>query len=159
MASRRGKPDLTPEQVRTFLQLVQLGMYPAQAARKIGVTPHAMMMRRKRKPEFDEAMEAAEASAEMALLAHVVKAAPKDWRAAMGLLERRFPERWARPEIRNEVTNVNVAAADVAAAIHAGLAELAKRHAPPDEPDVDAEEPPKPATSPPDGRGGGVSRA
>ena len=45
MASRRGKPDLTPEQVRTFLQLVQLGMYPAQAARKVGVSPQAMTMR------------------------------------------------------------------------------------------------------------------
>jgi hypothetical protein len=93
MASRRGKKNMIPEQERTFLQLVQLGRYPAQAAKKIGFSKSAITMRCQRSPEFAEQFESAEASAEMALVAHVVKAAPKDWRAAMGMLERRFPER------------------------------------------------------------------
>jgi hypothetical protein len=112
MASRRGKQNLTAEQERTFLQLLQLGSYQAQAARKLGLSPSAISMRKARNPAFRAAVEAAEAGLEMGLVAHLVKAAPKDWRAALAMLERRFPERWSRPEIRAQLTAVNVDTGD-----------------------------------------------
>lgn len=135
MAGKRG-PDVTPAQEEEFLNLVRMGMYPAQAARKVGLAKSTMSQRKKSK-HFAAKMEEAEAAAEAVLVAFVFKAGKTDWRAAMGILERRFPERWARPEIRNEITNVNVSAAEVASAIHAGLAKLAERHAPPGQPDVE----------------------
>lgn len=47
-------------------------------------------------------MQRAEAESERALVAIVRAAAPKTWTAAAWLLERRFPARWARPEIRRQ---------------------------------------------------------
>jgi hypothetical protein len=120
MASRRGKANMTAEQERTFLQLLQLGLYQAQAARRVGVGPPTISMRKPRFPDFVAAVEAAEAGLEMGLVAQLAKAAPKDWRAALAMLERRFPERWARPEIRAQLTEVNVDTGELARAITAG---------------------------------------
>lgn len=103
MASRGKTPNLSPEQERTFLQLISFGMFPAQAAKKVGVTPQAISMRRKRDKVFATRVDEAEATLEFSLVAHVMKGAPKDWRAAMGLLERRFPKRWAKLETKLKV--------------------------------------------------------
>lgn len=159
MASRRGKKDMTPEQERKFLRLVAEGHTLAAAAKAIGFGKAAISMRRERNKGFAAKLEEAEEQLESTLSGEVIKAAPKDWRAAMAYLERRWPQRWARAEIRNEITNVNVAATDIAAAVHAGLAALAKRHAPPDEPDVDATEPAKPMAPTPEDRASGVARS
>jgi hypothetical protein len=159
MASRRGKSNMTAEQERTFLQLLQLGLYQAQAARKIGVAKSTITMRKSRFPDFAAAVEAAEAGLEMGLVAHVVKAAPKDWRAALAMLERRFPERWARPEIRAQLTAVNVDTNELARAITAGLALVAARHAAWDEPDQDGDAEPAAAPGPPEAPRGGVARS
>jgi len=47
---------------------------------------------------FAEAVERAENDMELALVAFWRKAAMKDWKAARGLLERRFPDRWGKEE-------------------------------------------------------------
>jgi hypothetical protein len=91
---------MTPEQEHTILQLVSVGAYPAEAARNVCLTPHSIYMRRKRDKRFAELLAQAEAKAEISLVLGVLKHAPKDWRAGMAILERRFPDRWARPETR-----------------------------------------------------------
>lgn len=150
---------MTPEQERMFLQLVQLGSYQAQAARKVGLSPSAISNRKATKPAFRAAVEAAEAGLEMGLVAHLVKAAPKDWRAALAMLERRFPERWARPEIRAQLAAVNVDTNELARAITAGIALVAARHAPWDEPDEDGAVADPGTGPPPEAPRAGVSRS
>lgn len=111
-------------------------------------------MRKARNPAFRAAVEATEAGLEMDLVAHLVKAAPKDWRA-----ERRFPERWSRPEIRAQLTAVNVYTNELARAITAGLAMVAARHAAWGEPAQDGDAAPGTATGPPEAPRAGVSRS
>jgi hypothetical protein len=159
MASRRGKQNLTAEQEHTFLQLLQRGSYQAQAARKLGLSPSAISMRKARNPAFRAAVEAAEAGLEMGLVAHLVKAAPKDRLAALAMLERRFPERWSRPEIRAQLTAVNVDTNELARAITAGLALVAARRAAWDEPDQDGDAEPGASTGPPEAPRAGVSHS
>lgn len=130
MASRRGKPNMTAAQEQTFLQLVTLTLYPAEAARHVDLTPQAISMRRKRDKAFDDRVRGAESKAMFALIARVQEGAKRDWRAAMALLERRWPELWARPEIRAELAAVNLNIEDVKRAFHAGLATLARAWAP-----------------------------
>lgn len=150
MASRRGKPNMTPEQERTLLQMVQLGQYPAQAARKLGLAPSTISMRKSRDPGFRAALEAAEAGLELGLVAEIRKAASAgDWKAAAWLAERRFPERWAKPEIRATLAAVNVDTSELARAITAGLALVAAKHAAWEDPDEDGDAEPGSASGPP----------
>jgi hypothetical protein len=103
MASRLGKPNMSPAQEQTFLRLVAMALYPAEAARHVDVTPQAISMRRKRDRAFDERVRSAESKAMFALIARVQEGAKRDWRAALALLERRWPELWARPETRADM--------------------------------------------------------
>jgi hypothetical protein len=116
MGRRKGSTNVTPEQERTFLQLVSFGMFPSQAARKVGLTQQAISARRKRDKAFAAKVEESEATAEFNLMAHVLKGAPKDWRAAMSLLERRFRSRWAKLDTNLRVGSTSSAAAGAAAA-------------------------------------------
>lgn len=149
----KGKPRgrsaaITPEQERTFLQLVSIGAYPSEAAKQIGVSPQAITNRKKNNPVFAEALERSDATAQFNLVAQVVRAAQKDWRAAIAILERRWPELWSKPEVRAQLGIANLQPADVAAAVQTMLLGIAKRFAPPDAPDVDADvEPAEPAES------------
>ena len=162
MASRRGKKNMTPEQERTLLQMVLFGLYPAQAARKLGLAPSAVSMRKSRDSAFREALEAAEAGYEFGLIAGIRKAAEGkdgDWKALAWLAERRFPERWSKPETRAQLTAVNVDTTELARAITAGLALVAARHANWDEPDQDGDDEPGSGTGPPEAPRAGVSRS
>lgn len=108
MASRKGKPNITPAQEREYLELVSVGMYPEQAALKIGFTGQAFT-NKKRKKEFKAEFSKAEALAEFRLFSRVLKDA--DARTLLEVMARRWPQRWARPEIRAEM-NVSVAPAN-----------------------------------------------
>lgn len=152
MAKKRGaNKRFTPEQQQMFLQLLSLGMYQSVAAKKVGVSPQAIPMKKKRDPDFAEACDRAEAGFELSLIAKVVKS--NDARIALQMLGVRFPERWARPEIRNELNVTSVSSEDVVAGIHKMLAIAAKRHAPFDQPDVDAGEDREPGAGPDDHQG------
>lgn len=160
MAKRRRSPDMTPEQERSFLQMLQLGQYQSEAARKLGFSPTTISMRKARRPEFRAAVEAAEAGLELGLVAQLVKAASSDWRAALMMLERRFPERWAKPEIRAQMTAVNIDTTELARAITAGLSLVAAKHAAWDDPDQDGDAEPGSANGqPPEAPRAGVSRS
>lgn len=100
---------MTAAQEQTFLQLVTLTLYPAEAARHVDLSPQAISMRRKRDKAFDDRVKGAESKAMFALIARVQEGAKRDWRAALALLERRWPELWSRPEIRNATENAKLA--------------------------------------------------
>lgn len=94
---------MSPVQEQTFLRLVAMALYPAEAARHVDVTPQAISMRRKRDKAFAERVEAAESKAMFALLARVQEGAKRDWRAALALMERRWPDLWSRPETQADI--------------------------------------------------------
>lgn len=140
------------------MQLVTLTVPPSVAARIAGLTPQCVSMKKSREPDFLNDIERAEAKAQAALLAVIVTAAKTDPDQAWRLLERRWPELYARAEIRADLENTNVNVEELKRAIMDGLELLAKRHAPPNAPDVDA--PSAIATpSPPTSDGNQVTRA
>jgi hypothetical protein len=128
---------MTPALCKQVLEFVAAPMTLAAAARRAGVPESTVRTHRDRHPEFARALEKAEGDAKAELLGTIRTAGAKNWTACAWLLERTFPGEYSRPEVRNDITNVNVAASDIAAAIHAGLAALAERHNPPDATDVD----------------------
>lgn len=131
---------MTDEQEAEFLRLVGMGAFPAVVARSLGLTPQAFSMRKKRDPKFREAVEQAEARAEIVLMQALIVAGKKDWRAILAILERRYKERWSRPEVQAQLGMVATKPEDVVAGITAFIAGIGKKHADFDQPDVDAEE-------------------
>lgn len=98
MAVRQKVPD---ETVAMLLQLVKLGVTPTRAAVSLGLADNFVTMRKKRHPAFALEVAAAEAKAENSLHAKMLDLAMRGDRQAIAfLLERRWPERWARPEVR-----------------------------------------------------------
>ncbi len=102
----RGPRDkLTRERIARLVAVVATGASWEAAARATGVG--ASTLRRWRADavaapagsllaELGEALERAEGEAEVALVAIVRAAAPQDWRAAVALLERRWPAQWSQ---------------------------------------------------------------
>lgn len=133
----RPRSRMTPKAVAAILEGVA-GCLPIDvAARAAGVAPSTVRSHRERHREFATALDAALATAKSSMLAHVRKAAPKDWKAAAWLLERRFPEEFARPEIRATIASANIDTGELTKGILAGLSLIAARWAPMDEPDVE----------------------
>jgi hypothetical protein len=130
MPSRRGKPNMTPEQEQLLLQQVKAGFYPSQAAVCVGLSPSTISNRKKNNPDFARRLAEAEAKAEFGMYAKV--RASEDEKIILELMSRRWPERWAKPEIRAELATLNVDADEFVRALHAGLAEIAQRWAPRD---------------------------
>ena len=106
-----GKGGQTPRvRWELIVERVRAGAYPEVAAASVGVAAATFYrwktwgsdrvedgkIRKARGGfrEFREALDRAEAEAEMLAIAHVQKAMPDDWRAAMAYLERRAPQRW-----------------------------------------------------------------
>jgi hypothetical protein len=103
---------MTPEQEAEILQMVSVGMYPSQAAAHIGYSSQALSKKRDREVEFREAIEQAESKVEFILLTYVLRAAQTDYRAALAILSRRFPERWGSVENRKGLITIEPAAPD-----------------------------------------------
>jgi hypothetical protein len=107
-----GRPSkLTPELQKRICDYVSLGNFPEVAAKCSGID-RATFYRWKARGEktkagiyrdFCDALKEAESRAEVAALAKIQKAATNGtWTAAAWLLERRFSDRWKRPELRGE---------------------------------------------------------
>lgn len=127
---------MTSKAVAAILEGVAGGLPIDVAARAAGVAPSTVRSHRDRHREFATALDAALATAKSSMLAHVRNAAPKDWKAAAWLLERRFPEEFARPEIRATIASANIDTGELTKGILAGLSLIAARWAPMDEPDL-----------------------
>lgn len=95
---------LTPDVQRTICAALQAGNYASAACAMAGIddaTFYRWMQRGARERrgaycEFRDAVERATARGEVSLVAIIRKAAEKDWRAALALVERRHPERWGK---------------------------------------------------------------
>ncbi|MDI9414381.1 MAG: hypothetical protein QM401_12555 [Bacillota bacterium] len=101
--SRVGRPTkFTPETKKKLLDAIRMGNYrePSCAFAGISVsTFYAWLDKGKQQKkgqfvEFLEAVEHAEAEAEVRMVAQWQAHIPRDWRAARDFLARRYPERW-----------------------------------------------------------------
>ena len=109
MDARTFKTKLTPqvqEKICKVLSSIGSGVHYTTACAYAGVnynTFRAWMKRGEEEPygiyrDFYNAVKKAEAEAEEKLIKILNDAAPGDWRAALAMLERRWPERWAKRE-------------------------------------------------------------
>ena len=98
------KTKLTPELHDRIVQFIRAGNYIRTACLACGIdeaTYFNWMKWGKQANtgvffEFFKALKKAEAEAEARLVTQVNLAGPKNWQAAMTMLERKFPERWGK---------------------------------------------------------------
>lgn len=99
----RGRPSkLTPELQRKLVDLIASNVPIVTATAAAGIserTFHAWMKEgragtTRATRDFAAAIDKAEAEGEAALVLLMRKAGIKDWRAALELLKRRYPQRW-----------------------------------------------------------------
>lgn len=106
----RGQPGTTPELEERVVRLALAGNHLETIARAVGVTPHLLSrwLRSHSRTEFHERYEMACGEAEARNVAIIANAAAgqgtseHNIAAAMWLLERRWPERWARASQREK---------------------------------------------------------
>ena len=108
------KSRLTDELAQRMLQVIRSGGYDEAACALVGVSQQVFReWMRRGNPEgtapldepfrrFRAEVEKARAESEARSVAVIANAAPKNWQAAAWLLERRWPERWARVSQRAE---------------------------------------------------------
>lgn len=94
----RPRSEMTDERIEAILRTVRLGLHPDRAAMAHGVSPATLRQHKRRNPDFVTALKEAEASAEQGFLGRILKHTDKQWTAAAWMLERRWPERWAKRE-------------------------------------------------------------
>lgn len=87
---------MTAEAKAKICKAVRLGIWPDRAAEMHGIRAGTMRKERKRDPEFATALKEAEAHAESAIYGKILRHMDGQWTACAWMLERRWPERWAR---------------------------------------------------------------
>jgi transposase-like protein len=105
MARSGRKPGLTEELATRIALLVRRGAYRETACAAAGVSPRTLRQWLRRAGEggphsaryrkFADALDKAEAEAEMVTAAAILRAGQGDWRALAWILERRGPQRWS----------------------------------------------------------------
>lgn len=105
---------MTPEVIETILKHVELGIWPERAARLAGIDAAAMRKHKERNPEFVTDLEKAEARAEASLHGRMLRAMEDNWTAVAWMLERRFPQRYAKQDPKVIVHNQANAQAGIA---------------------------------------------
>jgi hypothetical protein len=95
----RPRSEMTEEVIDAIIRTVGLGVWPDRAAQIHGVNPATMRKHKQRHPDFVTALEKAEATAESAFMAKILRHTEKQWTAAAWMLERRWPDRWAKREV------------------------------------------------------------
>ena len=101
----RPRSSMTPGVIDAILRAVKLGIWPDRAAQMNGIPTTTMRSMRKRDPAFASALEKAEAEAEASIHGKILRHMDKQWTACAWMLERRWPERYAK---REEVVQANV---------------------------------------------------
>ena len=100
-----GKEKLTDEGIKTAIRLCRAGLPDCQIAAALGVRAETFSIWRNH-PKTDnqihlsKAMKKADAEREAELVTRIMRASDKTWQAAAWLLERKYPERYAKPVMR-----------------------------------------------------------
>nr|DAH61229.1 MAG TPA: hypothetical protein [Caudoviricetes sp.] len=98
----RGKEKLTKDGIQTALRLCRAGLPDCQIAAALGVRPETFSIWRnhpktENQIQLSKAMKKADAEREAALVTRIMRASDDTWQAAAWLLERRYPDRYAKP--------------------------------------------------------------
>lgn len=98
----RGKEKLTKDGIRTALKLCRAGLPDCQIAAALGVRAETFSIWRnhpktENQLQLSKAMKKADAEREAALVTRIMRASDDTWQAAAWLLERRYPDRYAKP--------------------------------------------------------------
>jgi hypothetical protein len=107
---------LTPKIRKQLCELIGQGHYLEIACKASGLdytTFRRWMVRGQEEEEgpyrqFCDAVNGAQAQAEVTILNHWLKQVPRDWKACRDLLERRFRDRWSRNDKVELSGNVNL---------------------------------------------------
>lgn len=89
---------MTPENIKAIIAAVSQGLVPKRAAMAVGVNPVTMRNHLRRDRDFATAIKRAEAEAESGLWSRLMLHTEKQWTAIAWMLERRWPERYAKRE-------------------------------------------------------------
>ena len=95
----RPRTVMTDEAKAKIVKAVRLGLWPDRAAEMHGIKPGTMRKERKLDEEFSTALKEAEAQAEASVHGKMLRHMDKQWTACAWMLERRWPQRWAKREI------------------------------------------------------------
>jgi hypothetical protein len=97
----RGRPRsvMTEEVIDKILRTIGLGVWPDRAAQMHGVSGASLRSHKARHAEFATLIEKAEAKAESSIHGKILRHMDKQWTAAAWMLERRFPERYAKRDM------------------------------------------------------------
>lgn len=98
----RGKEKLTKDGIQTALRLCRAGLPDCQIAAALGVRAETFSIWRnhpktENQTQLSKAMKKADAEREAALVTRIMRASDDTWQAAAWLLERRYPDRYAKP--------------------------------------------------------------
>lgn len=85
----------SPNLFEAVAELVAKGLSPSRAAKVLKIAPSTISDWRADYPEFSAMLDQAESAFVGRMIACVAAAAPKDWRAAVELLARRFPSEFS----------------------------------------------------------------
>jgi len=95
----------TQERIDIICQAIELGATQRLAAQAAGISESTFKDWKKNKPEFEEAVLAAEGKAAIRWLARIEQAAADGvWQAAAWKLERRYPHSYGRKVIEHDRT-------------------------------------------------------
>ena len=98
----RGKEKLTKDGIKTALRLCRAGLPDCQIAAVLGVSKETYSRwinhpKTDNQNQLRQQLKRADAEREAALVTRIMRASDDTWQAAAWLLERRYPDRYAKP--------------------------------------------------------------
>lgn len=133
----RRMPVMSPGTCNEIIAGIRAGVSLAHAARLAGVLPNTANRHKARDEEFRQRVEQAEAIAESSAVDTIMRNTERSWHAAAWLLERRFPESWARPEVRAQMQDREIDVDELVTRMHGVMKAVALQHADMQQPDVE----------------------
>jgi transposase len=105
---RGGRVRFTPELAERIVALARFGNHRDTICHAADITTATLnrWLADRHRAAFREAFLHAEAEAESRNLSVIARAAGEDWHAAAWLLERRYPDRWARASQREKASAI-----------------------------------------------------
>ena len=98
----RGKEKLTKDGIKTALRLCRAGLPDCQIAAVLGVSKETYSRwinhpKTDNQNQLRQQLKKADAEREAELVTRIMRASDDTWQAAAWLLERRYPDRYAKP--------------------------------------------------------------